>query len=117
MLTRRVFFIGNIYLSPQPYIQAQILELQKKAQEIAQAKRLPVLEDVKSKIKLYGFTAKELGFGSTDKPTEKNPEDKRSLPVPIKYRLGEEKWTGRGRKPKWLETYLANGGELEELLV
>ncbi len=94
-------------------IQQQIAELQKKAQEIAQAKRLPVLEDVKNKIKLYGFTAKELGFGST----EKNPDDKRSLPVPIKYRLGEEKLTGRGRKPKWLESYIANGGKLEELLV
>ncbi len=98
-------------------LHAQIAELTKKAEELALAKRLPVLEEVKNKIKLYGFTAKELGLTVADKPTEKNPEDKRSLPVPIKYRLGEEKWTGRGRKPKWLETYLANGGKLEELLV
>lgn len=35
-------------------IQQQIAELQKKAE---------VLEEVKSKIKAYGLTAKELGFG------------------------------------------------------
>ena len=94
-------------------IQQQILELQKKAQEIAQAKRLPVLEDVKNKIKLYGFTAKELGFGST----EKNPDDKRSLPVAIKYRSGDNTWTGRGRKPKWLEEKIATGAKLEDFAV
>lgn len=89
-------------------IQAQIVELQKKAQEIAQAKRLPVLEDVKNKIKLYGFTSKELDLGSSDKPTE----DNRSLPVAIKYRSGDLTWTGRGRKPKLLEENIATGSKL-----
>lgn len=98
-------------------IHAQIAELQKKAQEVAQAKRLPILEEIKKKNKLYGFTAKELGISSVDKPTEKNQEDKRIQPVPIKYRLNEEKWTGRGRKPKWLEAYLADGGKLEDITV
>lgn len=98
-------------------IQKQIAELQQKAQEIAQAKRLPVLEDVKNKIKLYSFTAKELGFGGVEKPTEKNPEDKRSLPVPIKYRSGEQTWTGRGRKPNWLVEKLATGAKLEDFAV
>ncbi len=94
-------------------IQQQIAELQKKAQEIAQAKRLPVLEDVKNKIKLYGFTAKELGFGGVEKPTE----DKRSLPVAIKYRSGDLTWTGRGRKPNWLVEKLATGAKLEDFAV
>ncbi len=94
-------------------IQAQIAELQQKAQEIAQAKRLPVLEDVKNKIKLYGFTAKELGFAGVEKTTE----DKRSLPVAIKYRSGEQTWTGRGRKPNWLVEKLATGAKLEDFAV
>ena len=94
-------------------IQQQIAELQKKAQSIQQQKKAEVLEEVKSKIKAYGLTAKELGFGST----EKNTEDKRSLPVAIKYRSGENTWTGRGRKPKWLEEKIATGSKLEEFLV
>lgn len=94
-------------------IQKQIAELQQKAQEIALAKRLPVLEDVKNKIKLYSFTAKELGFGGVEKTTE----DKRSLPVAIKYRSGDLTWTGRGRKPKWLEEKLATGAKLEDFAV
>lgn len=93
-------------------IQQQIEELQKKAQELQQQKKSAVLEEVRAKIKAYGLTAKELGFGAVEKT-----EDKRSQPVPIKYRSGEQTWTGRGRKPKWLEVYLANGGELEDIAV
>lgn len=93
-------------------IQQQIEELQKKAHEIQQQKKSAVLEEVRAKIKAYGLTAKELGFGGVEKT-----EDKRSQPVPIKYRSGEQTWTGRGRKPKWLEVYLANGGKLEDIAV
>lgn len=93
-------------------IQQQIAELQKKAQTIQQQKKAEVLEDVKAKIKAYGLTAKELGLGSVEKS-----EDKRSQPVAIKYRSGEQTWTGRGRKPKWLEEKLATGSKLEDFLV
>jgi DNA-binding protein H-NS len=98
-------------------LHQQIAELQKKAQEVAQAKRLPIIEDMKKKISLYGITARELGFEGTVKPTVKSLEDKRSLPVAIKYRSGDLTWTGRGRKPKWLEEKLAIGSKLEEFLV
>ena len=93
-------------------IQQQIEELQKKAHALQQQKKSAVIEEVKSKIKAYGLTAKELGFGAVEKT-----EDKRSQPVAIKYRSGEQTWTGRGRKPKWLEVYLANGGKLEDIAV
>ena len=29
----------------------------------------------------------------------------------------EQTWTGRGRKPKWADEYLKQGGELQELLI
>ncbi len=93
-------------------IQAQIEELQKKAQELQQQKKSAIIEEVKAKIKAYGLTAKDLGLGAVEKA-----EDKRSQPVAIKYRSGEQTWTGRGRKPKWLEVYLANGGKLEDIAV
>lgn len=40
-------------------------------------------------------------------------------PVAVKYQNPEtnETWTGRGRKPVWVEHFCANGGQLEDLLV
>lgn len=40
--------------------------------------------------------------------------------VPVKYRHPENTdlaWTGRGRKPKWVEEWLAGGGSLEQVAV
>ena len=40
--------------------------------------------------------------------------------VPVKYRHPgntELAWTGRGRKPKWVEEWLAGGGTLEQVTV
>lgn len=41
-------------------------------------------------------------------------------PVAQKYRNPAneaETWSGRGRKPKWVEEFLTNGGSLESLLI
>ena len=40
--------------------------------------------------------------------------------VKVKYRHPENvelEWTGRGRKPKWVEAWLASGNALEGLLI
>jgi DNA-binding protein H-NS len=40
--------------------------------------------------------------------------------VPVKYRHPEKAdlaWTGRGRKPKWVEDWLSGGGTLEQVAV
>jgi DNA-binding protein H-NS len=40
--------------------------------------------------------------------------------VKVKYRHPENvelEWTGRGRKPKWVEAWVANGGSIDNLLV
>lgn len=40
--------------------------------------------------------------------------------VPVKYRHPENSelaWTGRGRKPKWVEEWLAGGGTLDQVAV
>ncbi|NDV14076.1 H-NS family nucleoid-associated regulatory protein [Crenobacter caeni] len=37
-------------------------------------------------------------------------------PVAAKYRdANGNEWTGRGRKPRWVEDYLAAGGQLEAI--
>ena len=86
-------------------IRQQIAELERKAQELVAAERQPVIDDIKAKIKTYNITADELGL--TAKPAV--TKDKTRKPVPIKYRDPADSsntWTGRGRKPKWLEAFL-----------
>jgi DNA-binding protein H-NS len=40
--------------------------------------------------------------------------------IPVKYRHPEKPelaWTGRGRKPRWVEDWIAGGGTLEQVTV
>ncbi|MFN5350288.1 MAG: H-NS family nucleoid-associated regulatory protein [Polaromonas sp.] len=95
-------------------LHKQISELQSKAQDLAEKKKELIIKDIKSKIKMFGITAKELGFLTSTTSTEKKS---RKAPVAIKYRHGENTWTGRGKRPLWIASYLAKGGKIEELLV
>lgn len=94
-------------------LQAQILKLQKEANAIAIQEKAAALEEIKTKIKCYGITLKELA--------DLAKESTRTFPaVAIKYRHPDEStltWTGRGRQPKWVVEYLATKGTIEDLLV
>lgn len=62
--------------------------------------------------------ARERGFDLADLigVQEKKPK----ITVAVKYRLPQNptlSWTGRGRKPKWVEEHLENGGTMDQLLV
>ena len=73
-----------------------------------------VLNEARAFIKARGYTiedllAKEVKVKST---TVKK--------VQVKYRHPENpelEWTGRGRQPKWVAAWVANGGSLDNLLV
>ena len=91
-------------------IQQQIAELQKQAEEISLKKKQVIIDEIKAKIKAYGITGKELGFKG------KGDSAKQSTPVPVKYRQGENTWSGRGRYPKFVADHLAAGGKIEDLL-
>ena len=69
-----------------------------------------VIEEIRSKIKIYGITPKDLGL--SDKSSQRA-----GVIVPIKYRQGDQTWTGRGRQPKWVEDYLAAGGSLDTVRI
>lgn len=93
-------------------LQAQIAELQRKESELKQKNKQAVLEELKSKMKSYGITLDELG--SMDRTT------RQKTTVLIKYRHPTEPmltWTGRGKKPRWIEAYITQGGTIEDLLV
>ena len=103
----------------------QLETLQKKVNREIQKRRSKAQEEGLKKIKLiaaeYGLTASELkGISSTKRSVAKKRVAKKRGPVAPKYRdpsNAENTWTGRGRKPKWVETFLNGGGRLEQITI
>lgn len=94
-------------------VQAQIRDLQQKADALLNEKRASVLSEVRAKIQAYGFTAKDLRLTVGDFPVSPS----KGIPVAAKYRLGDQTWTGRGRQPKFIADFLESGGNLDEILI
>ena len=64
--------------------------------------------------------AKSKGFDMADLFGDAPKAAKERKPVAPKYRNpadGSQTWTGRGRKPKWVEEALASGGTLDDFLI
>ncbi len=63
-------------------------------------------------------TAKEYGF-SLEELVDRDPSKKSTKTIiPAKYRDPNNPaatWTGRGRRPKWVESHLEDGGEMKDL--
>ena len=97
---------------------SQLRDLQQ--QIPAELKRRESQEKADALVKLRAM-AKTLGF-SIEELMEKEAKVKSPSggKVKVKYRHPENvelEWTGRGRKPKWVEAWLAAGNTIESLLV
>jgi DNA-binding protein H-NS len=93
----------------------QIDKLREEADKLKIAEKLVVIEEINSKIKLYGITSNELVFIEN----QNAKLDKRKSTVPTKYynpATGQE-WSGRGSTPKWLVEALNAGKKKEDFLV
>lgn len=77
------------------------------------AEKVNVLNEVRAFAKARGFAIEEL-LGKEAKVRVATGGK-----VKVKYRHPQsgEEWTGRGRKPKWVEAWLAEGGDMDALLV
>ena len=102
----------------QEYLK-QIDQLTKEAEKVRQAELSAAIADIKAKMAQYGIrisdiAGKELGERSVRKQTAGEPKKK----VPPKYRGSNgELWTGRGRRPAWIEAELSKGRSLEDLTI
>lgn len=93
-------------------LQKQIETLQKERDALLSKEKSAAIEDINAKIKTFGIRSRDLEFGELGKTT---PSGKPK--VAMKYQSGTNSWSGRGRKPKWVEAHLAKGGKLEEILI
>jgi len=113
-------------LSPREL--GNLITTAKKRQEVL-AKRSPIAQ-VRSKLtklaKAEGYTIEELfgAAGSAPAPraatTTPSRAGRKLGKVAPKYRNPEnpkETWTGRGKQPRWLATYVARGRNLGEFVI
>lgn len=75
--------------------------------------KVNVLNELRAFAKARGYAIEELLTKEAKVKTSGNK-------VKVKYRHPENadlEWTGRGRKPKWVEAWVADGKSMESLLV
>lgn len=103
--------LSNLSVSQLRDLQQQIpAEIKRReAQE-----KIGILNEVRAFAKSRGYAIEELlGKEAKVKAVSGNK-------VKVKYRHPQNpelEWTGRGRKPKWVEAWLADGNSLDNLLV
>ena len=106
-------------------LQAQIQKLQAEAEALKAKEVKDVIARIRTAIEHYGITPDQL-FGKAKKATtgraaaNKAPARKsaaKGKPVAIKYRDGDNTWTGRGNKPRWLVARLEEGKQLADFAV
>jgi len=103
--------LSSLSVSQLRDLQQKIPAELKKREAREKAEALNKLRDM---AKAFGYSLEELVA------KEASAVKTSGAKVPVKYRHPENaalEWTGRGRKPKWVESWLANGGSLDNLLV
>ena len=106
-------------------LQRLLGRVQSEIKKRSDANRKTVLRQLQRIAKRHGFdlasllAVKKGGTVGKTAAGRKGRKDKRRKVAP-KYRHPKEKglkWTGRGRKPKWVVEWLAGKGTLEQLAI
>lgn len=106
-----------------PQLKQLRSRIEKEIAKQESAGKASVLKKLQKLAKEHGFTLDDL-LGSTAQVKPVKAESKApavpKAPVPVKYRHPSKQdlaWSGRGRRPQWVEAWLANGGALDALMI
>lgn len=106
-------------------LTAEKVQIEAELKEAERAVKQSALNDFLEKMKALGIDkseiAESLGYAVSEPKkrkarAEKGAVEKKEKGAP-KYRSSVDStltWTGKGRKPKWIQTYLDNGGDIED---
>lgn len=100
----------------------ELMKLQKdvhKALKVAEERvRRDAMKAVEKAAADFGFSLKELSGNAKPKPAKKSPKAKPKAKAKAKYRNPsnpEQTWSGRGRKPLWINEALTSGADITDL--
>jgi DNA-binding protein H-NS len=112
--------LGNYTLPQLKQLDARIEKEIARRQSDAKASVLKKLTRMAGE---YGWTLEEvLGDAAALPPMKADPghSAEKKAPVPMKYRHPSKQdlaWSGRGRKPQWVDAWLSHGGALDALAI
>lgn len=91
-----------------------LIEIPKEIVRREKGEKARIRKELEALAAAQGYSLEEL-LGDGGEKTKRAGK-----PVAAKYRHPEEPsltWSGRGRQPKWVAEFLANGGKLESLAI
>lgn len=101
-------------------IQKEIESLQKTAESLRQKEVAGVVERIKTAIATYQLTAQDLGFGarsaapSVPRGKGKGKRAPKAAAAAAYRHPDGRSWSGRGRRPAWINEALAAGKSLDD---
>jgi DNA-binding protein H-NS len=108
-------------LSQRASLEQQQAELERQIAEARRAERAGVLAQIKSLMAQHGVTLAELGSAGraargSAKPGSGSGSGSKVAPKFRNAATGDT-WSGRGLKPKWLQSAIAGGRKLEDFKI
>lgn len=107
-------------LAQKAALVRQQAELDRALAEARRADRADVIAQVKALMNEHGLAVADLGGAAAGKGAGSRAKSASAgRKVAAKYRNAAtgQAWTGRGLKPKWIQTALAAGSKLEDFAV
>ncbi len=100
-------------------ILKQIDQLTKEAEKIRQSELSTAIADIKAKMTQYGISVSDIAGAESAKRSQKRKTQAGTRKkVAPKYRGSNgELWTGRGRRPAWVQAELAKGRSIGDLAI
>lgn len=98
-------------------LKAQGEALLAQAEALRKQEQANVIAEIKAKMKEFGLTVGDLGFGTSQPAKKKTAQEKTDAPPKYRGPNGELWAGGLGRKPQWVRDVLAAGKSLDEYLI